>query len=461
GDHSRHAEDGNRASRGGMASRAGKARRRFSQRHSYGGPEEHRAVLPVLPPRWFLPDQRRGDLERGGCMTPIPDAEQRRRALDPSRSFIVQAPAGSGKTELLIQRYLTLLARVDTPEAVLAITFTNKAAGEMRQRIVEALRDSPGPRPTEEHAALTWELACAVRAHGDSLGWDLYRNPSRMQIRTIDSLCVSLTRRMPWLSRMGAPPAIVEDASELYNEAARRTIELLETGQWSDAVEGLLLHLDNDFPRLRTLLAGLLSRRDQWLRHIGGEVDAEAARSALEQSLRNAIREGVERARALVPPGLAMEIVGVVAEAGKNLGADHAAITHLPDADRPDQWLGICDTLLTEKGQWRRRLTQTEGFPPKSAIKARATALLDALAPFEPFRTALADLRWLPEARFSEPQWKALRALIDLLPVAAAQLKLRFQTSGEADYAEIGLAAQHALGQAEAPTDLALAMDCR
>ncbi len=402
-------------------------------------------------------------------MTLIPDAEQRQRALDPSRSFIVQAPAGSGKTELLIQRYLTLLARVDAPEALLAITFTNKAAGEMRQRIVEALRDTAGPRPTEEHAALTWDLACAVRAHGESLGWDLFKNPSRMQIRTIDSLCADLTRRMPWLSRTGAPPAIVENASELYLEAARRTIELLETGQWSDAVEALLLHLDNDFPKLRTLLAGLLARRDQWLRHIGGEVDAETARSALEESLRSAIRDGVERAHARVPPGLAAEIVGVVAEAGKNLlnaGREGAAtacaeMTGLPGADDLDHWFGIVETLLKKDDDWRQSLTIANGFPAKSAIKARAAAVLGMLAPFESFRTALADLRWLPEPRFSETQWKALKALIELLPVAAAQLKLRFQSSGEADFTEIGLAARHALGEEDAPTDLAPTMDYR
>src|ERR1035441_1580500 len=158
-----------------------------------------------------------------------PDAEQRRRALDPERSFLVQAPAGSGKTELLNQRFLSLLARVDQPEAVLAITFTKKAAGEMRTRIVKALRDSAGPRPAEGHKALTWELARAVQERSAATGWDLFSNPARLRIRTIDSLCAGLTRQMPWLSRMGAPPEIVEAPGELYVEAARRTIELLET----------------------------------------------------------------------------------------------------------------------------------------------------------------------------------------------------------------------------------------
>jgi ATP-dependent helicase/nuclease subunit A len=400
-------------------------------------------------------------------MIRIPDAAERARALDPAASFIVQAPAGSGKTELLIQRFLRLLATVDRPEAVLAITFTKKAAGEMRQRVVAALRAAAGPPPAKEHEALTWELARAVRARSEEFGWDLYSNPSRLEIRTIDSLCMSLVQRMPWLSRLGAPPEIAEDASGLYADAARRTIEELETGERGDAVAALLEHVDNDFPKLQELLAKLLAKRDQWLRHVAGAVDENTARQALEASLRNAIADGIAKARAATPPEFAGEIVAVAAEAGRNLlsskpenpGAACAGMSALPDD--PERWVGIVNTLLTKEDGWRVKITVANGFPPKSAIKSRGEALLGALAGCEAFRLAMADLRWLPAPHFSEEQWSAMRALLDLLPLAVAQLQVRFREAGQADFVEIGLAAQRAMGDAEAPTDLAFSLDLR
>src|SRR3954465_5253662 len=105
----------------------------------------------------------------------LADQAARERALDPSRSFIVQAPAGSGKTELLIQRFLTLLAIVDQPEAIVAVTFTRKAAGEMRHRIVEALLNaSKGDNESDslkEPERQTRKLSRRVLAHDKQRGW--------------------------------------------------------------------------------------------------------------------------------------------------------------------------------------------------------------------------------------------------------------------------------------------------
>src|SRR5512141_2491682 len=108
-----------------------------------------------------------------------PDSAARARALDVTRSFLVQAPAGSGKTELLIQRYLALLAHVDRPERVVAMTFTRKAAAEMLNRIVAALRDADnGMVADDAHRAQTLYLAGGVLAQDRKLGWQLIAHPA-------------------------------------------------------------------------------------------------------------------------------------------------------------------------------------------------------------------------------------------------------------------------------------------
>ena len=122
-------------------------------------------------------------------MPMIADQRERERALDVSRSFIVQAPAGSGKTELLVRRYLNLLKLAEKPEEILAITFTRKAAAEMRLRVLNELPDA------------------AEIAH-------------RLRIQTIDAFCAALTRQTPVLGKFGAQPETVEDASDFYLEVA-------------------------------------------------------------------------------------------------------------------------------------------------------------------------------------------------------------------------------------------------
>ena len=100
------------------------------------------------------------------------DSEDRERTLDTQRSFLVQAPAGSGKTELLIRRLLKLLAEVEEPEQILAITFTLAATAEMKSRVLSALRTAAGetaPGKDEDPEILGLALGALANDRGPGM----------------------------------------------------------------------------------------------------------------------------------------------------------------------------------------------------------------------------------------------------------------------------------------------------
>lgn len=435
------------------------------------------------------------------------DSAARKQALDPRASFIVQAPAGSGKTELLTQRYLVLLAQATHPEEVVAITFTRKAANEMRERVLGALDAARKlPRPDSDHKANTWDLARAVIERETSLAWQLNANPSRLRIHTIDSFCASLTRQMPYLSRFGAPPSVTEDAKLLLREAARNTLaHLEEKGPWSSPVERLLRHLDNNHPKAVELISQMLARRDQWLRHLADGSNHAGRRARLEATLHAINCSALERIAALAPGELSQEIAALVPYACSQLSEqrDHALHTcaTLPGwpgaiIEQRGYWQSLATWLLTKEGEWRKRVDKTIGFPPKEtkgtssrrtpgssksnssldsgvrrnegerstqrdAMKQRMTAMLDKLRHHEAFEAALADLAVLPPPTYDEASWEVVEALSEVLLLAVAELKLEFTRRGEADFTEIAQGASRALGTSESPTDLALHLDYR
>src|SRR5579862_7423099 len=170
------------------------------------------------------------------------DERARREALDPRRSLLLQAPAGSGKTTVLTARFLTLLAHVDAPEEIVAITFTRKAAAEMRNRILAALQSTANQVPR----GLAWELIERARRRDQQLGWQLANNPARLRIQTVDALNHGFAQALP-VSARTAPNLQISDApTALYRLAARRALQ----GAWGDAelrpaVELLFARLDN------------------------------------------------------------------------------------------------------------------------------------------------------------------------------------------------------------------------
>jgi ATP-dependent helicase/nuclease subunit A len=402
------------------------------------------------------------------------DAAQREASLDPARSFIVQAPAGSGKTGLLIQRYLGLLAVVERPEEVLAITFTRKAAAEMRRRVLQALARAADASPPEAaNERKTWELARAALERDRAAGWQLTRNAARLRIQTIDALSSSLARQMPVLARLGAAPAVVEDARDLYREAAERTLALVEKDERESPLARLVLrHLDGDWSAVRRLVEIMLPRRDQWTRRIEGfSADAEV-RAALERGFCAERARLMERALAAMPPALEAAIAECARHAADAVDAGSplsglSGLARYPTCDEAGAagWVALAQLLLTKDGDWRKSVTKNDGFPPEGAHakarKATMMGLLDELRGHEEAQAALAALRKAPPPAFTDEQWEILGALVGALRRAEGALKEVFAERGEIDFAGIAQAAVAALGEEDAPTDLLLALDTR
>jgi len=398
------------------------------------------------------------------------DAAARRRALAPDTSFIVEAAAGSGKTSLLTQRILVLLARVDEPENVLAVTFTRKAVEEMRGRVLQALADADGPAPTSPHERLTWELASAVLARDAARGWRLREHPARLRIQTLDALAAGLARRLPLTAGLAAQLEVVDDASDLYRLAARDTLALLfEDGVYAEPVAEVLEHLDNDARRLEALLIDMLSRRDLWLTRVvrGAARDvAEAALAAAVATEVDALREGLLAALPAAQLPALVELAHLAAAGVAQSGREtplHALAGF--DGRHFDAAIcaGLAELLLTAGGTVRVKLDKNLGVQPQTSelFKALFAPLAAALRAAPAVCARLQRARGLPPGAYTGAQWRTIDAMYGLLKLAVAQLDLTFAHAGRCDFTAITHAAQQALGAADAPSDLSLALDYR
>ncbi|BCN93889.1 ATP-dependent helicase [Thiomicrorhabdus immobilis] len=401
----------------------------------------------------------------------LPDGLARFQGVYPHHSFIVQAPAGSGKTSLLAQRFLALLSQVNSPEQIVAMTFTKKAAAEMRERIVEALM--LGEKPLADNANLvesnTWKLARKALQRDQEQGWSLLKNPNRLRIKTIDGLNSYLVGQMPLLSKMGGQSQLLQDATPAYQEAVR---QVLKMPQLEEPVGRLLRLVNGRFGRAESLLMNMLAKRDQWMRTLI-QYQGEAAREVLEQALQEIVNKVLaEQLGALYYLKPAFEEVCSIAEYAVQNDQPQLAILCgawpiAEDTSETEKWRVLADWLLTNQNEVRKTVTKNNGFPAGKGEakeqKDRFLAVLEqvrvAAASHSEVLPGLVTLKNLPQPDYTDEQWQDLQWLIQLLTLSAGFLKLVFQQTGQADYIEIAQAASQALGSELEPTDLAQQLD--
>lgn len=412
-----------------------------------------------------------------------PDWHEREKALDITQSWIVEAPAGSGKTGLLIQRYLKLLGdeSVEQPEQVLAITFTVKATGEIRERVLSQLERASRNEPLQdesEFARETRSLAEAVLHRDEMLGWGLLERPRRLKVRTIDSVCAEVAGSLPILSGGGGGQSPVLDASGLHHEAARRT--LMQLGGQNDSLNAalrlVLLHRDGNLAECERLLAAMLSLRDQWGELVpltGRDLDDtylnETVLPRLERALEQAICTGLTRLSQSVPANILQELSHLAGELGHASGykgsaspiAICAGLHEVPEesAEHLAHWRALIHLLTKGDGSWRSGFRgDWLKFEIDKNDAARLKDLVTELRHRDDILKAIEAVNYLPPAKYPQEQWVVAKALFRVLRHALAELQLVFAERGECDFAELGLLAKTALRGEDGVHDLEAAL---
>lgn len=271
-------------------------------------------------------------------------------ACDPTRSIAVEACAGAGKTWMLVSRILRALLDGCPPQDILAITFTKKAAGEMRDRLNAELRRWVG---LSDDA-----LAAELRARGLSAADAQRRAPEArslhprltalgrpVQVRTFHGWFAALLR--------GAPLSVLQEL-ELPPQ-----YELLE----DDAQAVALV-----WPRLYAALAASPSDKQDFMDSV-----AQHGRHQTLKALENALQKRVEFALS--------DAAGVVDASVQHFGE---LFPRWADLDTPEQAL-LDPAARTRWLAWAKALGGETNKTPKAAadgvVKAFALADQAALMP--------------------------------------------------------------------------------
>jgi ATP-dependent helicase/nuclease subunit A len=313
-----------------------------------------------------MPDQSRFQFDVDPIDTRIetPDERARRLAVDPLRNVALEASAGTGKTRVLVDRYVRLLEAGVAPRNILAITFTRKAAAEMRQRVMATLRQRQ--REGGIPPARWREIRDAF---------------ADISISTIDAFCLSLLHEFPL-------EAGVDPGFDLADET--ETPRFIESSLDSALAIGRAISLDDSDvallftelgePRLRKALTTLLDRRlvarDALNRFVRGrEMSVDAACSRLLYALRGSISS--IPADALIATGPDVPAFELIAYEVRELMADpplpHARLRALLDR--------LADLVLTQKGEPRKRPQHTKAEFKSAAHYERHKVIVAGLGP--------------------------------------------------------------------------------
>ncbi|MYI76392.1 MAG: AAA family ATPase [Gammaproteobacteria bacterium] len=377
------------------------------------------------------------------------DSPIRDEAVSPNESYIVQAPAGSGKTALLVRRYLNLLTVVKQPEEILAITFTEKAAREMKSRVLKELTLKDG-------------IAAQVHERSKRLHWDLELNPQRMKIQTIDSFAYGIVQRMPIECQLSLDYQSMEKSDDIYYEAAVEFFEqVLRQGINTEYATDILALFENNIDQAIDTFASMLSHRQNWIKSVqrvlyekrDGKSDAGIF-AQLEATRNSYVGNVIETTRRSLPDSIINRCKKLCRKVCRNLAKP------FHDFERIEDWATLANVFLTSTNTFRKVVNVRQGFPPKSVEKQQWSELSAEIKKANLIEV-LQRIHGIPGGTILPRHREAFDSLCLGLPSLIQKLNVVFQRRECIDFSELSFAAQRALERDEMPPELALALDYR
>lgn len=394
----------------------------------------------------------------------VADAEARALAIDPRRSLILLAPAGSGKTSTLQLRLLACLTVVDRPEEVLAITFTNMAAAEIVERVISALqRAVAGPEPTLPHELPEYRLAKLVLERDREKGWNLLLSPGRLRIMTFDSFCASLASKTPIMAGLGGGKT-TEDASMIYREAIQETLKSVNDNDipqpLAEALEAVLAFAKNRFETLVPMFESLLMKRDQWAGRIMS-LDALAMQDAVSALILETAEAAVGT---IAGTDLERAMSCLKAAAGALDGFEWASAMPAlqANAETLPYFMSFASFMLTTTGTLRAKVNVTNGFPAKHFCTVEMNEILADLKSggrSVELAEALCVLATIPDLTYPARAAMMVEHFSVILRYLLANLTLAMESSNALDFPEVAQRAIQALGAGETVGDALLEED--
>ena len=277
------------------------------------------------------------------------DKKQRQRAIELDKSFVVRAPAGSGKTELLVQRVLATLTTVERPSQCLVLTFTQKAVSELKDRIAHVF---------SKHAELldeTEKLKHRVLEHVQKNNWSLETFWHQIRVKTLDSLFIDLVKK--YSQKDSFETSAIDLSPEVQSECIVDAFfkEYLIDNPCEQFV-ALCAFYDNSYTQLKNLLKELYLMREVWLINVLSSEDSEQDPFSLFKEQVIPLQSLIEDNKCLTEKIVSWLCVYL---------PDLQSIDFNNDSWANDLllWRQLANLLVTKSGKWRQKYTKNQGFP--------------------------------------------------------------------------------------------------